>query len=543
VGIALDAASTAYVVGVTESSNFETSSKEIDHAGKVPGSAFQAGPRGGGDTFVAKFADDPDNDLVPDQWDNCVGKYNLDPQLDTDGDGVGDACDLCPSMFDPDQTDIDRDFLGSPCDPDDDGDGDLDGLDNCPFQPNADQADSDMDAVGNFCDNCPTAANSDQEDFDGDLKGDACDPDDDGDDISDDVDLCLMHLDSVLWNTNVDPPTPEQGDSDLDKMGAFCDNCPAVANADQTNTDCKETTEGTCSAGCDLQGDACDLDDDGDGVEDGLDNCPFVENADQGNTDNAMDGGNVCDTDDDNDGRADGMDSSPLNRLVCADTDADTCDDCSLGTFNPANDGLDTDADGQCNLKDSDDDNDGIPDVDETAKGSDPFNRLSTPEVCDGRDNDLNEGVDEGFPDTDGDGIKDCVDSTPKGVFTIAGVTYTVTIRGTASSETLTGTSGNDVIAGLGGNDSIYGGGGTDVIGGGSGADSTYGQDGNDILLGEAGNDTLYGGAGNDKMYGGADTDTCDGGSGSGDSTPTGHGSTRYSTCPNPPLFAPGRMG
>jgi hypothetical protein len=34
----------------------------------------------------------------------------------------------------------------------------------------------------------------------------------------------------------------------------------------------------------------------------------------------------------------------------------------------------------------------------------------STPEVCDGADNDLNDGVDEGFTDTDSDGTADCVD-------------------------------------------------------------------------------------------------------------------------------------
>ena len=56
---------------------------------------------------------------------------------------------------------------------------------------------------------------------------------------------------------------------------------------------------------------------------------------------------------------------------------------------------------------DADDDNDGYPDADETAAGSDPLNAASTPEVCDGVDNDLNEGVDEGFgtDDSDRDGV------------------------------------------------------------------------------------------------------------------------------------------
>ena len=45
--------------------------------------------------------------------------------------------------------------------------------------------------------------------------------------------------------------------------------------------------------------------------------------------------------------------------------------------------------------------------------GSDPLNAASTPEVCDGDDDDLNEGIDEGYPnnDYDGDTILDCADS------------------------------------------------------------------------------------------------------------------------------------
>ncbi len=48
--------------------------------------------------------------------------------------------------------------------------------------------------------------------------------------------------------------------------------------------------------------------------------------------------------------------------------------------------------------------------VDEAAAGSDPLNSASTPEVCDGIDNDLNDGVDEGFANTDGDTMANCVD-------------------------------------------------------------------------------------------------------------------------------------
>lgn len=47
--------------------------------------------------------------------------------------------------------------------PDTDGDGIIDSLDNCPTVPNPDQADGDGDGVGDACDNCPAAPNPGQE--------------------------------------------------------------------------------------------------------------------------------------------------------------------------------------------------------------------------------------------------------------------------------------------------------------------------------------------------------------------------------------------
>ncbi len=82
----------------------------------------------------------------------CDSKPAILTACDTDGDGILNDADNCPTIANADQADNDGDALGDVCDPDDDNDGVLDAVDNCPFVANADQKDFDNDGKGNVCD-------------------------------------------------------------------------------------------------------------------------------------------------------------------------------------------------------------------------------------------------------------------------------------------------------------------------------------------------------------------------------------------------------
>ncbi len=60
--------------------------------------------------------------------------------------------------------------------PDTDGDGIANASDNCPTTANTDQSDEDGDAVGDVCDPCPMVAHENPQDTDGDHLPDVCDP-------------------------------------------------------------------------------------------------------------------------------------------------------------------------------------------------------------------------------------------------------------------------------------------------------------------------------------------------------------------------------
>ncbi|MFP8874064.1 MAG: thrombospondin type 3 repeat-containing protein [Myxococcota bacterium] len=97
------------------------------------------------------------------------------------------------------------------------------------------------------------------------------------------------------------------------------------------------------------------LDTDGDGVEDGVDNCPNIANADQANFDGDA-AGDACDSDDDNDGLDDVVETGTSVFIDANNTGTDP--------------------------RDADSDDDGVSDGDEVAAGTDPnVAGTGTPEV------------------------------------------------------------------------------------------------------------------------------------------------------------------
>jgi hypothetical protein len=209
----------------------------------------------------------------------AAGTYNLfgvvASEWDADNDGIGNGLDNCPLTANANQLDTDGDRIGDACDP----------------QPSTQTLDIDADTIPNGFDNCPLVANTAQADADADDLGDACDPQPsipngtryvlkcDRDIFigvgGSDVASCGTLTQPVVTPTPTPTPTPLPGiDTDGDGVPDASDNCPLVPNPSQTNTDSfidlspPKAFDDLSPPNSDLLGDACDPDDDNDGLSD-----------------------------------------------------------------------------------------------------------------------------------------------------------------------------------------------------------------------------------------------------------------------------------
>ncbi len=250
-------------------------------------------------------------------------------------------------------------------------------------------------------------------DFDG-----GADTDNDG--INDAVDACPDTPAGLDVDAEGCALAEAEQDSDDDGIKNGVDNCPADANTNQLDTD------------SDARGDACDLDDDNDGVLDSdevsngsdplladtdADGVPDGDDAfptdDTETTDSDEDGiGNNSDDDDDNDGLSDADEQSLGTDPLRADSDSDGVSDSDDAFPTDSSETSDTDGDGIGNNADSDDDNDGLSDADEQTLGTDPLIADTDSDgVSDSQDafpTDSSESV-----DTDSDGVGDNSDAFP----------------------------------------------------------------------------------------------------------------------------------
>jgi len=181
---------------------------------------------------------------------------------DSDGDGVDDEADACPS--EPEDKDDFQDADGCPeADNDADGLADLD--DPCPNTPEdvdgvedgdgCPDLDNDGDGVQDGYDSCP----SEPEDIDGDRDDDGCpDQDADRDGIPDADDQCPEDPEDTDGYGDLDgcPEDDFDGDGFLDDQGDYCPDQPEVLNGIEDDDGCPED------------------DTDGDGIVDVVDRCP-----------------------------------------------------------------------------------------------------------------------------------------------------------------------------------------------------------------------------------------------------------------------------
>ena len=196
--------------------------------------------------------------------------------------------------------------------------------------------DTDADGIYDADDNCILIPNSDQANLDGDNLGDVCDEDDDNDSILDAEDSCPMG--ETGWSsrsfTDLDGDGCRDDGEDLDDDDdGVCDGLSADANCVISTVEYDLCSASSLSFESNLQtdndGDGCedaseDNDDDNDGFFDVVDDCSLTS----GTSTEQLIG---C-VDSDGDGFADTIDTFPIDGSQWFDTDGDGFGDEVMGT-------------------------------------------------------------------------------------------------------------------------------------------------------------------------------------------------------------------
>ncbi len=197
---------------------------------------------------------DSDGDGVEDEEDACPSEPEDEdgwqdedgcPETDNDGDGLDDDVDPCPAEAE--DMDEFEDEDGCP-DPDNDNDGVTDGFDSCPNDPEdmdgdrdddgCPDNDTDQDGIPDHEDQCP----NEMEDADGFGDEDGCPEDDfDGDGVPDDGDECPEEAETAngIQDTDGCPEPDGDGDGIVDAADS-CANRAETYNGRQDDDGCPD---------------------------------------------------------------------------------------------------------------------------------------------------------------------------------------------------------------------------------------------------------------------------------------------------------------
>ena len=369
---------------------------------------------------------DDDNDGYSDEDENTAGTDPLDSgsvPSDNDGDGVSDATD--PDDDNDGLSDEDEDALGTdPNDSDSDGDGVDDGTevggdpsdpvdsdgDGTPDVSDPDN-DSDMDGLSNIVESL--------------IGSDPLNRDSDSDDYRDDEELAVTLSGSDSDNDGIDdamdaddtgmPDENGDGIADFAVLDTDGDGEPNLIDTDSDNDGTPDVAESMTDEDADGIADLLDPvtalgggDSDGDFIPDAIECCSdtdmngqpdyMQEDSDNDWLDDVVEAG-ISGVDADLDGYDD---------IYDAEVNGDTTNgpDLNGDGINDLWRPIDTDGDGLPDYRDTDSDNDGISDQEESVNGSYPDNDADADGIPDRVD--AASGPDGG--DSDGDGIPDALE-------------------------------------------------------------------------------------------------------------------------------------